>query len=280
MYSISYVRKYYKNYDVSKNFDLDKHLSLYKQGSKESGEKLFKQYLKLIIKIVIKYSKKFDNYNDDMLTYGVIGFYKGLNYFDKNKGDNFLSYICCCIARSIQQLCIKDMIHIQNKKKYKFCEFSKEILSENNTEIIDYSYKNNDCLCYNKLLKIFNSLNDKQKNVIYERFYNDLSYDKIAEKYKVSRNTIIELINVIIKIIKKDMLSKTIKEAYDENKITKIIIEMRLKNITYEKIAENLNNLNIKTKYNKKWHKNQIIRLFKRTNLYKPYNCKKNNKLK
>ena len=77
----------------------EKYLDLFFKGDKDARNKLIEHNLRLVAHIV----KKFDTKNkeqDDLISIGTIGLIKGVDTFQKSKGNRLTTYCAKCIQNA------------------------------------------------------------------------------------------------------------------------------------------------------------------------------------
>jgi len=118
-----------------------------------------------------------------------------------NKVDNVKSYLMVALKhRIIQDLGKQSMFRqIQDTEEYEFAiEFGIDLRLIKEEE---------DFHTVSKLNQLVNTLPDRQREIIYLRFYQDLSFDQISEVMQLGRQSVYNLIQKAIKNLKKNWVT-------------------------------------------------------------------------
>ena len=78
----------------------EKYLELFFCGDKDARGKLIEHNLRLVAHIVKKFDAK-SNEQDDLISIGIIGLIKGVDTFQKSKGNRLTTYCAKCIQNEI-----------------------------------------------------------------------------------------------------------------------------------------------------------------------------------
>lgn len=137
-------------------------------------------------------------------------YYHYLSYIGNKKGFNALS-----VQDTINELFLyiwensHRMLHVKNHHNYIITSFLRKLYKDDNIQTEDISglidlpesltvpsaetihiYNNNSAVYTEALLKVVNQLPERQRLMIYQKFYLSLSYNEIAETNNVSVNTV------------------------------------------------------------------------------------------
>lgn len=188
---------FYKNLPAP--LDPDEEVKLLKKYDNESKNTLIERNLRLVVHIV----KKFENFDenfvenfDDLFSVGTIGLIKAIHSFDITKNIKLSTYAGKCIKNEILMFFKKNrkrkndlyLYHIIATNNNEDSLLLEDILTDkNNIDSIEYFELKND------LIKEFNNLNEREKQIIKLRYNNDLSQQKISDKLGISQSYISKL---------------------------------------------------------------------------------------
>lgn len=172
---------------------------------KNSKEQIAKDYDK-IVKFVIK-DMNLGHKFDEIYDVGIIGFVKGINTYDENKGFTYMTYLYDCIKGEIRK-------HLQyekcKKRSGEVVSLNKEI---NDIELIDLipTYEDYDEKLYlDEMLYIINrrlSFLSERDEMIFKHLYGldgykQLESNELEKKFKTSKQNIQRIKMRILKILK------------------------------------------------------------------------------
>lgn len=151
-------------------------------------EKLLESYKPLVISIARRYYLAGAEL-DDLIQEGMIGLYKGIITYDKNKNDSFTNYASLCIKRQIISAIKKS-----NSLKYSFFQ---DLINEddfyiNEIPAIDENPESKIIIkedFSNLKQEILTKLTEFEKNVLKE-YLNGKSYDEIALKLGLNKKSV------------------------------------------------------------------------------------------
>ncbi len=187
-------------------------------GDKEARSKLIEHNLRLVAHIVKKYDNTKED-TDDLISIGTIGLIKGVDSYSKKKNTRLTTYAARCIENEIL------MYFRNNKKRSKDISinesvgFDKEgneitILDILKTPYNDFALDIHKDDNISDLKNYFNVLNDREKEIISERYgldNNDEATQKeIAKRLGISRS--------YVSRIEKRALTKILREFIKNNK--------------------------------------------------------------
>lgn len=86
----------------------------YKLGDMSARDILIKHNLRLVFRIIREDFSMFNYDIDDLMSIGIIGLIKGIDFFDENKNNNMAGYVSRCIRYEII-----NFLRIENKHKKK-----------------------------------------------------------------------------------------------------------------------------------------------------------------
>lgn len=196
----------------------EKYLKMFWEGNKKARFKLIEHNLRLVAHIVKKYDSK-TNETDDLISIGTIGLIKGIDSFSKNRNTRLTTYAARCIENEIL------MYFRNNKKRNKDISinegigFDKEgneitILDILKTPTQDFALDIHKENSINDLKKYFNVLNEREKEIIINRYglynHDEITQKEIAKKLNISRS--------YVSRIEKRALTKILREFLKNNK--------------------------------------------------------------
>ena len=189
-----------------------------KLGDKEARSKLIEHNLRLVAHIVKKYDNKNED-TDDLISIGTIGLIKGVDSYSKKKNTRLTTYAARCVENEI-------LMHFRNNKKRSkdisindSIGFDKEgneitILDILKTPTPDFALDIHKEDNITDLKKYFNVLNDREKEIIVQRYgldnNDEITQKEIAKKLGISRS--------YVSRIEKRALTKILREFLKNNK--------------------------------------------------------------
>ena len=199
--------------------DEERYLDLFFKGDKDARNKLIEHNLRLVAHIV----KKFDTKNkeqDDLISIGTIGLIKGVDTFQKSKGNRLTTYCAKCIQNEIL------MYFRANNKNNKNLTLNEsigndkdgneitiiDILKSPKPEFIDDIDKKDNI---NMLKEYINLLNDREKEIIIRRYglFNtaEETQKQIAKNLGISRSYVSRIEKRALTKILREFMKKEIK---------------------------------------------------------------------
>ncbi|MTI70053.1 MAG: sigma-70 family RNA polymerase sigma factor [Firmicutes bacterium] len=166
-------------------------------GDNEALEELIKRLKPLVLSSIKRYYNKIYLY-DDLIQEGYEVILNGIKDYDESKGTHLLGYL---------KMMLK--YFYLNKSKYELDTISLNILigEEDSLELIDTLkdsviideeiIKNEEI---NKLFSIISKLSERQKYIIYEYYFNNISLKRISKDLNISYRTVV---NIKVQGIKK-----------------------------------------------------------------------------
>jgi len=200
----------------------EKYLELFFSGDNNARNKLIEHNLRLVAHIV----KKFDSKNkeqDDLISIGTIGLIKGVDTFQKSKGNRLTTYCAKCIQNEIL------MYFRSNNKNNKNISLSEsigydkdgneiaiiDILKSPKPEFIDDIDKKDNI---NMLKKYINLLNDREKEIIIRRYglfnVSEETQKQIAKNLGISRSYVSRIEKRALTKILREFMKKEIKSEW------------------------------------------------------------------
>jgi len=200
----------------------EKYLELFFSGDNNARNKLIEHNLRLVAHIV----KKFDSKNkeqDDLISIGTIGLIKGVDTFQKSKGNRLTTYCAKCIQNEIL------MYFRSNNKNNKNISLSEsigydkdgneiaiiDILKSPKPEFIDDIDKKDNI---NILKKYINLLNDREKEIIIRRYglfnVSEETQKQIAKNLGISRSYVSRIEKRALTKILREFMKKEIKSEW------------------------------------------------------------------
>lgn len=187
--------------------------------SKNLKENAINDYDK-IVKFVIKDMRLGYRY-DDLYDVGVIGFVKGLNTYDEDKGTKYSTYLYECIKNEILQYLEQENM---KKRQSEIVSLNSYILDD--IELIDVipCYVNYDEKLY--LDEMFHDINNRlsflkeRDEMIFKHIYGidgykKLTIEELQKKFKMSKQNIQRIKIKILKILRYEMITKYYKTYQD-----------------------------------------------------------------
>ena len=197
--------------------DEDLYVERANMGDKVARSKLIEHNLRLVAHIVKKYENSKED-SDDLISIGTIGLIKGVDSYSKSKNTRLTTYAARCIENEIL------MYFRNNKKRSKDISINESIGYDkegNEITILDilktpYDDFAMDIHKYDNiadLKKYLNVLNDREKEIIYERYgledRDEITQKQIAKKLGISRS--------YVSRIEKRALTKILREFLKNN---------------------------------------------------------------
>ena len=200
----------------------EKYLELFFSGDNNARNKLIEHNLRLVAHIV----KKFDSKNkeqDDLISIGTIGLIKGVDTFQKSKGNRLTTYCAKCIQNEIL------MYFRSNNKNNKNISLSEsigydkdgneiaiiDILKSPKPEFIDDIDKKDNI---NMLKKYINLLNDREKEIIIRRYglfnVSEETQKQIAKNLGISGSYVSRIEKRALTKILREFMKKEIKSEW------------------------------------------------------------------
>ncbi|MEG1048397.1 MAG: RNA polymerase sporulation sigma factor SigK [Bacilli bacterium] len=173
-----------------------KYIMLLDQGDKHARDMLIEHNLRLVAHIVKKYDSKSDNM-DDLISIGTIGLIKGIDSYSSNKNIKLTTYVAKCIENEVL------MFFRGNKKNAKTVSLNEPIgFDKDGNEITlmdvlktsppDFAMDIHNQDNIKLLKKYFSSLNNKEKNILIQRFGlnngDEITQKEIANSLGISRS--------------------------------------------------------------------------------------------
>ena len=146
--------------------------------------RLARENYKLVSYFGNRYMKKYKlNYDErkEMMQEGYVGLMYACRKYDETRGLKFSTYGKFWILRYMKEYV---------NKKYKY----NEMINIDNLQIASYDDISELC---------FDLLSEKEKDIIFKRYFQNMKIIDIADQYCVSRNTLTNWLNVAIKKLKK-----------------------------------------------------------------------------
>ncbi len=165
-------------------------------GDKDAREKLIEHNLRLVAHIVKKYDHKIDN-ADDLISIGTIGLIKGVDSYSFRHKTRLTTYCARCIENEILMFFRSDKKNNKNISLDEPIGYDKEgntltfldILKTPKPDFALDIYKQNNI---NLLKEYFNVLNDREKEIIINRYgldgKDEITQKEIAKRLKISRS--------------------------------------------------------------------------------------------
>ena len=122
------------NLKVLSSSEMEELFNEYKNGNKESKDKLVMGNLKLVLSILKRYQNRCDNL-DDLFQIGVVGLIKAIDNFDLSFGVKFSTYAVLMIEGEIKRY-IRDNNQIRISRSIK--ELSYKIINYREEYLIKY----------------------------------------------------------------------------------------------------------------------------------------------
>lgn len=174
----------------------EKYLDLFFKGDKYARNKLIEHNLRLVAHIV----KKFDTKNkeqDDLISIGTIGLIKGVDTFQKNKGNRLTTYCAKCIQNEILMFFRANNKNNKNISLNESIGYDKDgneiaiidILKSPKPEFIDDIDKKDNIKMLNEYI---NLLTEREKEIIIRRYglfdRREETQKQIAKNLGISRS--------------------------------------------------------------------------------------------
>ena len=197
----------------------EKYLDLFFKGDKDARNKLIEHNLRLVAHIV----KKFDTKNkeqDDLISIGTIGLIKGVDTFQKSKGNRLTTYCAKCIQNEILMYFRANNKNNKNLSLNESIGYDKDgneitiidILKSPKPEFIDDIDKKDNI---NMLKEYINLLNDREKEIIIRRYglFNtaEETQKQIAKNLGISRSYVSRIEKRALTKILREFMKKEIK---------------------------------------------------------------------
>ena len=199
--------------------DEERYLDLFFKGDKNARNKLIEHNLRLVAHIV----KKFDTKNkeqDDLISIGTIGLIKGVDTFQKSKGNRLTTYCAKCIQNEILMYFRANNKNNKNLSLNESIGYDKDgneitiidILKSPKPEFIDDIDKKDNI---NMLKEYINLLNDREKEIIIRRYglFNtaEETQKQIAKNLGISRSYVSRIEKRALTKILREFMKKEIK---------------------------------------------------------------------
>ena len=199
--------------------DEERYLDLFFKGDKDARNKLIEHNLRLVAHIV----KKFDTKNkeqDDLISIGTIGLIKGVDTFQKSKGNRLTTYCAKCIQNEILMYFRANNKNNKNLSLNESIGYDKDgneitiidILKSPKPEFIDDIDKKDNI---NMLKEYINLLNDREKEIIIRRYglFNtaEETQKQIAKNLGISRSYVSRIEKRALTKILREFMKKEIK---------------------------------------------------------------------
>ena len=197
----------------------EKYLDLFFKGDKDARNKLIEHNLRLVAHIV----KKFDTKNkeqDDLISIGTIGLIKGVDTFQKSKGNRLTTYCAKCIQNEFLMYFRANNKNNKNLSLNESIGYDKDgneitiidILKSPKPEFIDDIDKKDNI---NMLKEYINLLNDREKEIIIRRYglFNtaEETQKQIAKNLGISRSYVSRIEKRALTKILREFMKKEIK---------------------------------------------------------------------
>lgn len=178
-----------------------------------------KNYEKLVYKIVNRMNYGYVD-KEDLIQAGFLGLVKALQKYDDNKSESFISYASIYIISSIKEelrnnkliVLNKDIISVIRKikdyERFSIDEVSKELNVSKEKVFYAYLYKDNitsldkedgtvidliQSKNENKITEMLPNLNEKERKLIYYKYFYNYNQSEIALKLNKSQSSISRL---------------------------------------------------------------------------------------
>lgn len=199
--------------------DEERYLDLFFKGDKNARNKLIEHNLRLVAHIV----KKFDTKNkeqDDLISIGTIGLIKGVDTFQKSKGNRLTTYCAKCIQNEILMYFRANNKNNKNLSLNESIGYDKDgneitiidILKSPKPEFLDDIDKKDNI---NMLKEYINLLNDREKEIIIRRYglFNrrEETQKQIAKNLGISRSYVSRIEKRALTKILREFMKKEIK---------------------------------------------------------------------
>ena len=197
----------------------EKYLEQFFKGDKYARSKLIEHNLRLVAHIV----KKFDTKNkeqDDLISIGTIGLIKGVDTFQKSKGNRLTTYCAKCIQNEILMYFRANNKNNKNLSLNESIGYDKDgneitiidILKSPKPEFLDDIDKKDNI---NMLKEYINLLNDREKEIIIRRYglFNtaEETQKQIAKNLGISRSYVSRIEKRALTKILREFMKKEIK---------------------------------------------------------------------
>lgn len=199
--------------------DEERYLDLFFKGDKNARNKLIEHNLRLVAHIV----KKFDTKNkeqDDLISIGTIGLIKGVDTFQKSKGNRLTTYCAKCIQNEILMYFRANNKNNKNLSLNESIGYDKDgneitiidILKSPKPEFLDDIDKKDNI---NMLKEYINLLNDREKEIIIRRYglfnTSEETQKQIAKNLGISRSYVSRIEKRALTKILREFMKKEIK---------------------------------------------------------------------
>lgn len=199
--------------------DEERYLDLFFKGDKDARNKLIEHNLRLVAHIV----KKFDTKNkeqDDLISIGTIGLIKGVDTFQKSKGNRLTTYCAKCIQNEILMYFRANNKNNKNLSLNESIGYDKDgneitiidILKSPKPEFLDDIDKKDNI---NMLKEYINLLNDREKEIIIRRYglfnTSEETQKQIAKNLGISRSYVSRIEKRALTKILREFMKKEIK---------------------------------------------------------------------
>lgn len=188
------------------------YLDAFFQGDKEARGKLIEHNLRLVAHIVKKFDTKMKE-QDDLISIGTIGLIKGVDTFQKNKGNRLTTYCAKCIQNEILMYFRSNNKNNKNISLNESVGFDKDgneisimdILKSPKPDFLEDIDKKDNIALLNQYLTI---LNEREREIIARRYGLDgreeETQKEIAKRLHISRS--------YVSRIEKRALTKVLRE--------------------------------------------------------------------
>ena len=174
----------------------EKYLELFFQGDSDARCKLIEHNLRLVAHIVKKFDTKSSD-QDDLISIGTIGLIKGVDTFEKSKGNRLTTYCAKCIQNEILMYFRANNKNSKNISLNESVGFDKDgneiaiidILKSPKPDFIEELDKKDNIELLRKYISI---LNKREKEIISSRYglfnKNEETQKEIAKRLHISRS--------------------------------------------------------------------------------------------
>ena len=199
--------------------DEERYLDLFFKGDKDARNKLIEHNLRLVAHIVKKIDTK-NKEQDDLISIGTIGLIKGVDTFQKSKGNRLTTYCAKCIQNEILMYFRANNKNNKNLSLNESIGYDKDgneitiidIFKSPKPEFIDDIDKKDNI---NMLKEYINLLNDREKEIIIRRYglFNtaEETQKQIAKNLGISRSYVSRIEKRALTKILREFMKKEIK---------------------------------------------------------------------
>ncbi len=196
----------------------EKYLDAFFKGDKAARNQLIEHNLRLVAHIVKKFDSKAKE-QDDLISIGTIGLIKGVDTFQKNKGNRLTTYCAKCIQNEILMYFRANNKNNKNISLNESIGYDKDgneiaiidVLKSPKPDFIDAIDKKDHI---ELLRKYINILSSREKEIIIRRYglygFEEVTQKEIAEELGISRS--------YVSRIEKRALTKILREFMKKNK--------------------------------------------------------------